>query len=372
MKVNGKDYRTIWLDSYGSLKIIDQRKLPYEFSIEHLSSVEDVAKAIKDMHVRGAGLIGVAAGYGMYLAAKNGVVPYGFIGNQKKEDFYAEIEKASEKFISTRPTAVNLRYAVKRQLNEINKTGSIEEMVAVSLETATKIADEDAESCRRIGEHGIKIIWEISKKKNGEPVNIMTHCNAGWLAFVDYGSALSPVYAAQEKGIPVHVFVSETRPRNQGANLTAWELEQQKVPYRVIVDNAAGHLMCKGLVDMVIVRADRVAPNGDIANKIGTYMKAVVAKENGIPFYVAFPSSTFDWEIKDGEEIPIEERGEDEVKYVSGISSAGKTEKLLITPKNSRALNYGFDVTPASLITGLITERGICEANEKSIRNLFT
>ena len=368
MKVNGKDYRTIWLDSFGCLEIIDQRKLPHEFSIEHLSSVEDVAKAIKDMHVRGAGLIGAAAGYGMYLAAKEAQGCYVLT---HLDSFYEDVEKTAKKLISTRPTAVNLKIAIEKQMSEMKRTKTIDERVKVALYTANKIADEDAKSCRRIGEYGIRIIKETSEKKNGEPVNVMTHCNAGWLAFVDYGSALSPIYLAQEKGISVNVLVSETRPRNQGANLTAWELEQQKVPYRVIVDNAAGHLMRKGLVDMVIVGADRVAPNGDIANKIGTYMKAVVAKENGIPFYVAFPSSTFDWEIRSGEAIPIEERGEDEVKYVSGISSAGKTEKLLITPKNSRALNYGFDVTPASLITGLITERGICEANEKSIRNLF-
>lgn len=363
MKVNGKHYRTIWVKEGGSktIQIIDQRKLPHDFVIEDLNNVGDVVVAIKDMHVRGAGLIGATAGYGMYLAA--------LAAPEKGFDEF--MRKAGDNLKATRPTAVNLAWAVERQLVVMNKGKSAEEKRKTAFETASKIADEDAEFCRRIGEHGVKIIEEISRKKKGKTVNILTHCNAGWLAFVDYGSATAPIYAAFDKGIDVHVWVDETRPWNQGARLTAWELGEYGVPHTVIADNTGGHLMQHGMVDMCIVGSDRMTYTGDVANKIGTYLKALAAKDNNVPFYVALPSSTFDWKMRDGvKEIPIEERGSDEVKYVSGLCE-GKIRKILITPEGSKAANYAFDVTPARLVTALITERGICEASEEGIKRLF-
>ncbi len=348
MKVNKKHYRTIWVksDDPKVVQIIDQRSLPHQFVIEDLRTVDEAVAAIKDMHVRGAGLIGASAAYGMYLAALEG-----------------NIIEAGKRLKAARPTAVNLAWAVDKQMKAIEIGKSDDEKIVIAFKTANQITDEDAEYCRRIGEHGLKIIEGISKKKNGETVNILTHCNAGWLAFVDYGSATAPIYAAFDKGIKVHVWVDETRPRNQGSSLTAWELGQHGVPHTVIVDNAGGHLMQHGLVDMVIVGTDRTTRTGDVANKIGTYLKALAAKDNNIPFYVALPSSTFDWSIKDGvKEIPIEERSPDEVRYIQGV---------LLTPETSPAANYGFDVTPARLVTGLITERGICKANEKNILKLY-
>jgi len=358
MNVKGKHYRTIWIKD-NIVQIIDQRNLPHEFIIEDLKNVNEVATAIKDMHVRGAGLIGATAGYGMYLATL-----------ETNENFDESLKNSAEKLIATRPTAVNLKWAVDRQLNEIKKGNSKEEKIKIALKTANEIADEDSEYCRRLGEHGLKIIEEISKKKNGEPVNILTHCNTGWLAFVDYGSATAPIYAAYNKGIKVHVWVDETRPRNQGARLTAWELNEHGVPHTVIPDNVGGHLMQNQLVDLCIVGTDRTTHTGDVANKIGTYLKAVAAKDNNIPFYVALPSSTFDWELKEGKEIPIEQRGEEEVKYIQGLHD-GEIKKVLLAPKESPATNYAFDVTPRRLITGLITERGICNADEESILNLY-
>jgi methylthioribose-1-phosphate isomerase len=358
MKVNGKHYRTIWIEETAKnvVKIIDQRNLPFEFIIEDLKIVKEVAVAIKDMHVRGAGLIGAAAGYGMYLATL------------QASDDLDYLNKAAKLLKSTRPTAVNLAWAVDRQLDAIKRGETPAERIAIALETANEIADEDAGCCKKIGQHGVKIIEEISKRKNGEPVNILTHCNAGWLAFVDYGSATAPIYEAFNRGIKVHVWVDETRPRNQGARLTAWELSQQGVPHTVIVDNTGGHLMQHDLVDMVIVGTDRTTYTGDVANKIGTYLKALAAKDNKIPFYVALPSSSFDWEIRDGiKEIPIEERDPNEVKYIQGFSDS-LVKKILLT--KSTAANYAFDVTPARLITGLITEKGICKANEREISNL--
>ncbi|VVB82827.1 Putative methylthioribose-1-phosphate isomerase [uncultured archaeon] len=362
MKVNGKPYRTIWVkpDDEKVIQIIDQRYLPHEFVIEDLKSSDDVARAIKDMHVRGAGLIGAAAGYGMYLATLE--------ATKNNSDSY--LIQAGEKLKSTRPTAVNLAWAVDKQLDNLRGTVCLEKRIKISFETAEQIADEDAKNCKEIGKCGVKLIKKISKKKK-EQVNILTHCNAGWLAFTDYGSALSPIYTAFEKGISVHVFVDITGPWNQGAKLTAWELEQQGVPYTVIADNTGGHLMQKGLVDLVIVGADRITRTGDVANKIGTYLKALAAKDNDVPFYVAAPSSTFDWKMREGKEIPIEERGSEEVKYASGLTDKGTIEKVLLTPKESHALNYGFDVTPSRLITGIITERGICKAKEKNILKLF-
>ena len=364
MKVEGKNYRTIWLNEKNDaiVSIIDQRFLPHKFSIENITSVDEVAVAILDMHIRGAGLIGATAGYGMYLAA---------LESAGKEFPNEHLFHLATKLKSTRPTAVNLEWAVNRQLSAISKGNSIKEKVTIAKETAQQIADEDADYCRRVGEHGISIIEQISKNKKGESVNILTHCNAGWLAFVDYGSATSPIYKAHQQGIKVHVWVDETRPRNQGASLTAWELLQQGVPHTVIADNTGGHLMQHGLVDMVITGADRVTRAGDTANKIGTYLKALAASDNKIPFYVALPSSTFDWNISDGiKEIQIEERNSDEVKYMQGLCD-GELKTILVTPLNSPAINYGFDVTPARLISGLITERGICKANEQAILELF-
>ena len=364
MRVNGQHYRTIWVNKKDTkvISIIDQSKLPHRFIIKDLFSLDDACEAISRMYVRGAGLIGATAGYGMYLAALQA-------RDEGNFDDYMKI--AGHKLIATRPTAVNLSWAVKRQLKEIKKESSIEAKVSMAFQTANEIADEDAEYCRRIGEHGVLLIEEISKKKNGAAVNILTHCNAGWLAFVDYGSATAPVYAAFEKGINVHVYADETRPRNQGANLTAWELGKHGVPHTVIPDNTGGHLMQHGLVDMVIVGTDRTTYTGDVANKIGTYLKALAAMDNDIPFYVALPSSTFDWEIRDGvNEIVIEERDAEEVKYIEGLCD-GELKKVLIMPQESPAANYSFDVTPGRLITGLITERGICNASEESILNLY-
>nr|MCK4930111.1 S-methyl-5-thioribose-1-phosphate isomerase [Nanoarchaeota archaeon] len=364
MNVQGKHYRTIWIKKGDKkvIQIIDQRNLPHEFIIEDLKSVDEVATAIKDMHVRGAGLIGATAGYGMYLAT---------LEASRNDSFDDFVVKAGEKLKATRPTAVNLAWAVKRQLDAIKKGSSIDKKIAIAFKTANEIADEDAEYCRRIGEHGVKIIEEISKKKGDKTVNILTHCNAGWLAFVDYGSATAPIYAAFDKGIKVHVWVDETRPRNQGARLTAWELGEHGVPHTVIPDNVGGHLMQHGLVDLVIVGTDRTTYTGDVANKIGTYLKALAAKDNNVPFYVALPSSTFDWTVRDGvKEIPIEQRGEEEVKYIQGLCD-GEIKKVLLTPKKSKATNYAFDVTPARLVTSLITERGICAPNEKSILELY-
>jgi len=362
MDVDGKYYRTIWVNPKDKkvIQVIDQRYLPHKFVIENLKSSDDVAIAIKEMHVRGAGLIGAAAGYGMYLASLEA----------PKENFDSYLIQTGEKLKSTRPTAVNLAWAVERQLKNI-KENIYSSQKNIFFETAEKIADEDAENCKRIGEYGVDIIKNISKKKRGKRVNILTHCNAGWLAFVDYGSALSPIYAAFNEDISVHVWVDITSPWNQGAKLTAWELEQQKVPYTVIADNMGGHLMQNNLVDMVIVGADRITRKGNVANKIGTYLKALAAKDNNIPFYVAAPLSTFDLKIKEREEIVIEKRNPKEVQYTSGLNKHGKIEKILLTLPESNALNYSFDVTPSKLITSLITERGICKAEEKSILNLF-
>ncbi|WP_457636676.1 S-methyl-5-thioribose-1-phosphate isomerase [Oceanithermus sp.] len=366
MNVNGKHYRTIWLkpDDPKVVQIIDQRPLPHRFVVEDLRTTDEMARAIKEMHLRGAGLIGAAAGYGMYLAALEAP-------QSSMESFMAYLREAGEKLKKTRPTAVNLEWAVERQLASIPQQAETPaEGVEAALRIATEIADEDADFCRRIGEHGVKIIEEIYEKK-GDTVNILTHCNAGWLAFVDYGTATAPMYEAQKRGIPIHVWVDETRPRNQGARLTAWEMVQQEVPHTVIADNTGGHLMQHGMVDMVITGADRVTRCGDVANKIGTYLKALAAADNGVPFYVALPSSTLDWTICDGvKDIPIEQRGDDEVKYIQGLHE-GEVKRVLLTPPESPAANYGFDVTPSRLVRGLITERGIAEASEEGLLKLY-
>lgn len=363
MKVNGKPYRTIWIDHQnpGIVKIIDQRKLPFEFDIVDLEDLASSERAISEMLVRGAGLIGATAGYGMYLAALH----------VNDTNYKKELFEAGEFLKKSRPTAVNLQWAVDRQLKAIERCDTYEACVSATLKMANEIADDDAEMCRRLGTHGFTLIEDISRKHIGKTVNILTHCNAGWLAFVDYGSATSPIYQAHDAGIDVHVWVDETRPRNQGARLTAWELLEHGVPHTIIPDNAGGHLMQHGMVDLVITGADRVTRAGDAANKIGTYLKALAANDNNIPFYVALPSSTFDWSIADGvNEIPIEQRDEREVKYMSGYKDK-QEQDFLIMPEGSKVANYGFDVTPARLIEGLITERGICEASESGIRNLF-
>lgn len=367
MNVQGKHYRTIWLNQNDPtmVQIIDQRHLPHRFVIEDLTTVEAVARAIKDMHVRGAGLIGATAGFGMYLAALTA-------SRSSTPAFMADVTRDGDRLRATRPTAVNLEWAVKRQLAAIEQAGpDVEAMIDAALQTAQAIADEDAEYCRRLGEHGKALIKEISAKKGGEPVNVLTHCNAGWLAFVDYGSATAPIYAAHDDGVATHVWVDETRPRNQGARLTAWELVEHGVPHTVVADNVGGHLMQHGLVDLVIVGTDRTLYTGDVANKIGTYLKALAAHDNSIPFYVALPSSSFDWEKRDGlQEIPIEQRDATEVKYIQGLHN-DEIAQVLLTPDASPAANYAFDVTPARLVTGLITERGVCPATEEGILGLF-
>jgi methylthioribose-1-phosphate isomerase len=369
MNVKGKHYRTIWPSERDRkvVQIIDQRHLPHRFVIEDLACVDDFAEAIRDMHVRGAGLIGATAGFGMYSAALGA----------PKDGFDAFMEEAAQRLLATRPTARNLAWAVDRQLavmteTSITKSHRPEDKIERAFETACQIADEDAEFCRRVGEHGKQIIAEISQKKRGETVNILTHCNAGWLAFVDYGSATSPIYAAHRDGVKVHVWVDETRPWNQGAKLTAWELAMEGVPHTLITDNAGGHCMQCGLVDLVIVGTDRTTRTGDVANKIGTYLKALAAKDCQIPFFVALPSSTFDWDLRnDVRQIPIEERSPDEVKYVTGQNKEGRTETVLIASAETPVANYAFDVTPARLVTGLITERGVVAAQEEAIIQLY-
>jgi methylthioribose-1-phosphate isomerase len=378
MKVAGQHFRTIWLKPRDEsvVQLIDQRFLPHRFVIEDVSTVEQMVTAIREMHVRGAGLIGASAGYGMYLAAIK--------ASSAVARFDQDLANAAAQLKAARPTAVNLSWAVERVLKAIagdppslklrrgkHAAAEIQKKVEIALQTATAIADEDAEHCRMIGQHGLNLIQQIARKRAGKPVNVLTHCNAGWLAFVDYGSATAPIYAAHDYGLPVHVWVAETRPRNQGSKLTAWELGEHGVPHTVIADSAGGHLMQHGEVDLVIVGTDRTTYTGDVANKIGTYLKALAAKDNNVPFYVALPSSSFDWKIQDGlKEIPIEERGMEEVKHADGWLE-GRQVEVRLTPEGSPAANYGFDVTPKHLVTGLITERGVCEANEKSIFSLF-
>jgi methylthioribose-1-phosphate isomerase len=364
VKVRGKHFRTIWLkpDDARVVQLIDQRFLPHEFVIEEVRSVEQMAAAIREMHVRGAGLIGASAGYGMYLAA---------LEAESQDSFDERIASAAAQLRATRPTAVNLSWAIERQLLSIAAGKRAHEKVGLALCTADAIADEDAEHCRMIGQHGLALIRQIAESKRGQAVNVLTHCNAGWLAFVDYGSATAPMYAAHDTGLALHVWVTETRPRNQGSKLTAWELCEHGVPHTLIADSAAGHLMQRGEVDLVIVGTDRTTHTGDVANKIGTYLKALAAKANDVPFYVALPSSSIDWKMRDGlKEIPIEQRGTEEVKSADGWCS-GQHIAVRIAPDESPAANYGFDVTPRELVTGLITERGVCEANEKSIFVLF-
>ncbi len=364
MNVGGRHYRTVWTEGSGekeTLCIIDQTVLPHEFSVKRLHSVDDVCRAIRDMWVRGAGLIGAVAAWGVWVAAKSA----------PRSDFFEFMERSMAALNATRPTAGNLSWALDRQRKAMAGLSRVDAVEAAHAE-AMRIADEDAEFCRRIGMHGLRLIEQAAERSSGRPVNILTHCNAGWLAFVDYGSALSPVYAAFDAGIPVHVWVDETRPRNQGASLTAWELGQHGIDHDLIVDNAGGHLMQHGMVDMVITGADRVTRRGDAANKIGTYLKALAAADNDIPFYVALPSSTFDFSLCDGvRDIPIEERNADEVKYMKGRGENGQSSQVLLCPSKTPARNWAFDVTPSRLITALITERGVCRASEEGILSLY-
>lgn len=364
MLIGSQNYRTIWQSSKNPeiIQIIDQRFLPHKLIIKDLVSVANVAYAIKEMLVRGAPLIGVTAAYGIYIAA---------LEAKSHADFDQHLFYSANILKATRPTAVNLFWAIDKMINKILNINSISDKIDTAIEEANKIANDDIDKCRNIGLHGFRIIEEIAKQKNGNTVNILTHCNAGWLATVDYGTATAPIYQAKANGIDLHIWIDETRPRNQGAKLTAWEMLNQEIAHTVIVDNAGGHLMQHGLVDCVIVGSDRTTANGDVANKIGTYLKALAAFDNNVPFYVALPSTTIDWSIEDGiNNIPIEERNADEVKYIDGLYN-NSICSVLVTPSQSPAKNFGFDVTPAKLITGLITERGISTANKEGLAQLF-
>lgn len=363
MNVNGTHYRTIWPDpdNHQSIKIIDQRYLPHQFVTRTLTSPDDAFRAISQMLVRGAGLIGATAGYGMYLAT--------LTADPKR--IHEDLQAAAELLISARPTAVNLAWAVQRILAAVDGLASATEISSAARIAAEEIADEDARYCRQIGQHGKRVIESIWQRKGKRCVNILTHCNAGWLAFVDYGSATAPIYAARDDGIDLHVWVDETRPWNQGARLTCWELAQEGIAHTLITDNAGGHLMQCGEVDLILVGSDRTTHTGDVANKIGTYLKALAARDNDIPFYVALPSSTFDWTLDKGTEISIEQRSGEEITQISGLTEDGRRETISITSASTRAKNYGFDITPARLVTGLITERGVVPAERSAIHALF-
>jgi methylthioribose-1-phosphate isomerase len=362
MNVNGRAMRTIWLAEDGrSVEIIDQRLLPHELVIARLTTLDDAARAIRDMAVRGAPLIGAAAAYGVALATADDPSDQG-------------IARAIEVLAATRPTAVNLRWALEAMRRALAPLSPHRRREA-AFARAVAIAEEDVAMSRAIGAHGLALIAEAQRRRGGakgdDRVEILTHCNAGWLAAVDWGTALAPVYHAHNEGIAVHVWVDETRPRNQGASLTAWELLQHGVPHTVIADNAGGHLMRQGRVDLCITGSDRITATGDVANKIGTYLKALAAHDNGVPFYVAFPSSTIDWSLDDGGQIPIEERDAREVTHIAGWTEAGERVEVRLTPEGSPAVNYAFDVTPARLVTGLITERGVCAASREGLLGLF-
>ncbi len=355
MRIENKDYRTIWFEN-NLVKIIDQTKLPHLFTIKDLKTVKDAINAIKTMEVRGAPLIGATAAYGLVLSII------------EKNDL-SFLKKSSEDLIASRPTAINLKWAVDRMMKKLSGVND-KDILKLALDEAKDIVEEDISFCKNIGLNGLKIIEEISKKKK-DTVNILTHCNAGWLATIDWGTATSPIYHAHQKGVKVHVWVDETRPRNQGANLTSYELNEEGIPNTVITDNAGGILMQRGQVDMCIVGTDRTLSNGDVCNKIGTYLKALAAKDNNVPFYVALPSSTIDWNIKDHKKIPIEERNSKELSHVEGIDENNQVTKVRIYPQKSKSMNLAFDITPAKYVTRLITEKGICEASEKGLKGLF-
>ena len=355
MRIEGKEYRTIWFEN-NVVKIIDQTKLPHQFKIKELKTVKDAINAIKIMEVRGAPLIGGTAAYGLALAVQENNDP----------EF---IKKSAKELVQSRPTAINLKWAVDRMMKKLSGINS-NKILDIALNEAKEICDEDEKFCENIGINGLKIIEKIYNKKK-DTVNILTHCNAGWLATINWGTATSPIYHAHKKGIPLHVWVDETRPRNQGANLTSYELNEEEIPNTIIADNTGGILMQRGEVDMCIVGTDRTLSNGDVCNKIGTYLKALAAHDNNVPFYVALPSSTIDWEIKNAKDIPIEERNSEELSHVKGIDENNKIKKVLIYPSKSKAMNLAFDVTPAKYVTGLITERGISEASSNGLKQLF-
>jgi methylthioribose-1-phosphate isomerase len=356
MKISGKHYRTIWPAADGTIEVIDQSRLPFEFRTLKLSTLEDAAQAIRTMVVRGAPLIGATAAYGMALALRSTATD-------------ARFEEAACALRATRPTAVDLAWAIGRMRAALQGLAPPERYEA-ALREAARICDSSVEQCRAIGVHGLGIIRTLIRAP-GRPVNILTHCNAGWLACVDWGTALAPIYQAHDAGVEVHVWVDETRPRNQGASLTAFELGAHGVPHTVIADNLGGHLMQRGRVDMVIVGSDRTTAAGDVCNKVGTYLKALAARDTGVPFYVALPGSTLDWALEEGRDIPIEERSPRELTHVTGLTSSGGIETVRVVPETSAALNLGFDVTPARLVTGLITERGLCPANSAGLTGLY-
>jgi methylthioribose-1-phosphate isomerase len=363
LQASGDGFRTIWLKSGepSVVQIIDQRLLPHEFVIRDLKTWEEAAHAISEMLVRGAPLIGATAAWGLYLAS---------LAAHGESDPQAFVGRAAEALSRTRPTAVNLRWALDRVMARVRENGGRDNLVALLCHEAQSICDEDIEISRGIGRHGLRLIEEIAARKHGAPVNVLTHCNAGSLATINWGTATAPIYFARQKGIDVHVWVDETRPRNQGSQLTAWELAQNNVPHTLIVDNAGGHLMQRGQVDLCITGTDRTTRNGDVANKIGTYLKALAAADNGIPFYVALPSTTIDWTIDDGASIPIEERDPSEVSHVRGKSGEQWLDVRTVAA-GTPISNFAFDVTPARLITGLITERGVCDATEEGLARLF-
>ena len=355
MIIEGKEYRTIWFEN-NVVKIIDQTKLPHQFVIKDLKRVKDAINAIKVMEVRGAPLIGATAAYGLVLA----------VIENNDQSF---LKKSAENLIRSRPTAINLKWAIDRMMNKLSGVNS-DKILEIALNEAKEICEEDIKFCENIGLNGLKIIEEIYNKKK-DTVNILTHCNAGWLATINWGTATSPIYHAHKKGIPVHIWVDETRPRNQGANLTSYELNEEKIPNTIIADNTGGILMQQGMVDMCIVGTDRTLSTGDVCNKIGTYLKALAAHDNNVPFYVALPSSTIDWDIKDFNDIPIEERSSEELSHIDGLDEKGGLKKVLIYPKKSKSMNLAFDITPAKYVTGLITEKGICEASSDALQKMF-
>jgi len=355
MIIEGKEYRTIWFEN-NVVKIIDQTKLPHQFVIKELKRVKDAINAIKVMEVRGAPLIGATAAYGLVLA----------VIENNEQSF---LKKSAENLIRSRPTAINLKWAVDRMMNKLSGVNS-DKILEIALNEAKEICEEDIKFCENIGLNGLKIIEEIYSKTK-KTVNILTHCNAGWLATINWGTATSPIYHAHKKGIPVHIWVDETRPRNQGANLTSYEFNEEKIPNTIIADNTGGILMQRGEVDMCIVGTDRTLSTGDVCNKIGTYLKALAAHDNNVPFYVALPSSTIDWDIKDFKDIPIEERSSEELSHIDGLDEKGGLKKVLIYPKKSKSMNLAFDITPAKYVTGLITEKGICEASSDALQKMF-
>ena len=355
MKIQGKEYRTIWFEN-NIVKIIDQTKLPHKFIIKELKTVNDAINAIKIMEVRGAPLIGATAAYGLVLSIL-------------ENNDLSFLNKSANDLINSRPTAINLKWAVDRMIKKLAGVNS-EKILDIALREAHEICEEDIKFCENIGLNGLKIIEEIHNKKK-DTINILTHCNAGWLATINWGTATSPIYHAHKKGIPVHVWTDETRPRNQGANLTSYELNEEGIKNTIIADNTGGILMQRGEVDMCIVGTDRTLSNGDVCNKIGTYLKALAAHDNNIPFYVALPSSTIDWNIKDYKDIPIEERNAQELSHIEGLDEGGNITRVQIYPKKSKSMNLAFDITPAKYITALITEKGICEASSAGLKKLF-